>query len=75
MLRRYELERSIDALAGQIIARRKPAAGDLRLLLAFIKSTTDLERTRARSRAASTCCSSPSRSSASATTPPTSSST
>jgi len=39
-----ELERSIDALAGQIIARRKPAAGDLRLLLAFIKSTTDLER-------------------------------
>src|SRR5688572_28597849 len=39
-----ELERSIDALAGQIIARRKPAAGDLRLLLAVIKSTTDLER-------------------------------
>jgi phosphate transport system protein len=39
-----ELERSIDALAGQIIARRKPAAGDLRLLLAFIKTTTDLER-------------------------------
>jgi phosphate transport system protein len=39
-----ELERSIDALAGQIIARRNPAAGDLRLLLAFIKTTTDLER-------------------------------
>jgi phosphate transport system protein len=39
-----ELERSIDALAGQIIARHKPAAGDLRLLLAIIKSTTDLER-------------------------------
>lgn len=39
-----ELERSIDALAGQIIARRKPAAGDLRLVLAFIKATTDLER-------------------------------
>jgi phosphate transport system protein len=39
-----ELERSIDALTGQIIARRKPAAGDLRLLLAFIKTTTDLER-------------------------------
>jgi phosphate transport system protein len=39
-----ELERSIDALAGQIIARRKPAAGDLRLVLAYIKSTTDLER-------------------------------
>lgn len=39
-----QLERSIDALAGQIIARRKPAAGDLRLVLAFIKTTTDLER-------------------------------
>jgi phosphate transport system protein len=39
-----ELERSIDALAGQIIARRKPAARDLRLVLAFIKTTTDLER-------------------------------
>jgi phosphate transport system protein len=39
-----QLERSIDALAGQIIARRKPAAGDLRLVLAIIKSTTDLER-------------------------------
>jgi len=31
------LECSIDAFAGQIIARRKPAAGDLRLLLAFIR--------------------------------------
>ena len=39
-----DLERSIDALAGQIIARRKPAARDLRLVLAFIKTTTDLER-------------------------------
>ena len=39
-----ELERSVDALAGQILARRKPAAGDLRLVLAFIKTTTDLER-------------------------------
>ena len=39
-----ELERAIDALAGQILARRKPAAGDLRLVLAFIKTTTDLER-------------------------------
>jgi phosphate transport system protein len=38
------LEREVDALAGQIIARHKPAAGDLRLVLAFIKSTTDLER-------------------------------
>jgi phosphate transport system protein len=39
-----DLERAVDALAGQIIARRTPAAGDLRLLLAFIKTTTDLER-------------------------------
>ena len=39
-----ELERAVDALTGQIIARRKPAAGDLRLMLAFIKTTTDLER-------------------------------
>jgi phosphate transport system protein len=39
-----DLERDVDALVGQIIARRKPAAGDLRLLLAFIKTTTDLER-------------------------------
>jgi len=39
-----ELERAIDALAGQIIARHTPAAGDLRLVLAFIKITTDLER-------------------------------
>jgi phosphate transport system protein len=39
-----ELERSVDELVGRIIARRKPAAGDLRLLLAIIKTTTDLER-------------------------------
>jgi phosphate transport system protein len=38
------LERSIDGLAGQIIARRQPAAGDLRLLTAMLKVTTDLER-------------------------------
>jgi phosphate transport system protein len=38
------LERAIDELAGQIIARRQPAAGDLRLLLAVLKVTTDLER-------------------------------
>jgi phosphate transport system protein len=38
------LERSIDALAGQIIARRQPAANDLRLLMALLNATTDLER-------------------------------
>jgi phosphate transport system protein len=38
------LERSIDELASQIIARRQPAAGDLRLLTAVLKVTTDLER-------------------------------
>jgi phosphate transport system protein len=38
------LERSIDELASQIIARRQPAAGDLRLLTAMLKTTTDLER-------------------------------
>jgi phosphate transport system protein len=38
------LERSIDELASQVIARRQPAAGDLRLLIAVLKATTDLER-------------------------------
>jgi phosphate transport system protein len=38
------LERSIDELAGQIIARRQPAAGDLRYVLAIVGTTTDLER-------------------------------
>jgi phosphate transport system protein len=38
------LERSIDELTGRIIARRQPAAGDLRLLTAVLKVTTDLER-------------------------------
>jgi phosphate transport system protein len=38
------LERSIDELASQVIARRQPAANDLRLLIAVLKATTDLER-------------------------------
>jgi phosphate transport system protein len=38
------LEREIDGLAGQIIARRQPAAGDLRYVLAVVNITTDLER-------------------------------
>jgi len=38
------LEREIDELAGQIIARRQPTAGDLRFVLAVQGMTTDLER-------------------------------
>jgi phosphate transport system protein len=38
------LERSIDEFTGQIIARRQPAARDLRLLMALLGATTDLER-------------------------------
>jgi len=38
------LELSIDALVEQIIARRQPAASDLRLLTTIFKVTTDLER-------------------------------
>ena len=39
-----DLERAVDALAVRFIEQRKPAAGELRLLLALLKSTTDLER-------------------------------
>jgi phosphate transport system protein len=38
------LERAIDEFTGQIIARRQPAARDLRLLMALHGATTDLER-------------------------------
>jgi phosphate transport system protein len=38
------LERAIDQLAGQVIALRHPAARDLRLLVALLGATTDLER-------------------------------
>ena len=38
------LERAIDELIGQIMARRHPTAVDLRLLIALAKMTTDLER-------------------------------
>jgi phosphate transport system protein len=38
------LERAIDEYSGQIIARRHPAARDLRLVMALLGATTDLER-------------------------------
>lgn len=39
-----ELERSVDEDCGRILATRSPAASDLRLLIAIMKSNADLER-------------------------------
>lgn len=38
------LEMEIDEDASRIIAKRQPAAGDLRMIISILKSITDLER-------------------------------
>jgi len=43
-IRVNQLERSIDEDCGRILATRAPAASDLRLLIAVLKTITDLER-------------------------------
>ena len=39
-----QMEIALDGMVTQIIARRQPTAGDLRLLMAILKAGTDLER-------------------------------
>ncbi|MCU0803567.1 MAG: phosphate signaling complex protein PhoU [Burkholderiales bacterium] len=43
-LRMNELERKVDELVASVIARRNPTAGDLRMVMAILKTGTDLER-------------------------------
>lgn len=43
-MRINQMERSIDEDCSQVLATRSPAAGDLRLLFAVLKTITDLER-------------------------------